>query len=83
MPTNTTTKRGDTITFRLSARGIPGLFFVGGREIRVLVKPNHVSEDALPALAREISKKIEENLQFPGQIKVVVIRETRVEEVAK
>ena len=55
----------------------------GGREIRILVKPDRVPESALPALAREVSKKIEETLQYPGQIKVVVIRETRVEELAK
>ncbi len=55
----------------------------GGREVRVIVKPNHVPEDCMPALAREISKKIEEALDFPGQIKVVIIRETRVEEFAK
>ncbi len=55
----------------------------GGREIRVLVRPDRVPEEALPALAREISKKIETTLQFPGQIKVVVIRETRVEDLAK
>ena len=55
----------------------------GGREIRVLVKPERVAEDSLPALAREISKKIEETLQYPGQIKVIVVRETRVEDVAK
>ncbi|OGW91378.1 MAG: ribonuclease Y [Omnitrophica bacterium RIFCSPHIGHO2_02_FULL_63_14] len=54
-----------------------------GREIRVIVRPDRVPEDALPALAREISKKIEDTLQYPGQIKVVVIRETRVEETAK
>ncbi len=56
---------------------------MGGHEIRVMVKATRVSEDALPALAREISKKIEEKLKFPGQIKVVLIRETRVEEIAK
>lgn len=55
----------------------------GGREVRVIVKPDRVPEDAMPALAREITKKIEENLKFPGQIKVIVIRESRVEEVAK
>jgi len=55
----------------------------GGREIRVIVKPDRVSEDTLPALAREISKKIEEVLDYPGQIKVIVIRETRVEDLAK
>lgn len=54
-----------------------------GREVRVLVKSDHVTEDALPALAREISKKIEANMDFPGQIKVVVIRETRAEALAK
>lgn len=54
-----------------------------GREIRVMVKPDRVTEEALPALAREISKKIEAQMQFPGQIKIVVIRETRVEDIAK
>lgn len=55
----------------------------GGREVRVVVKPDRVPEDALPVLARDIAKKIETALQFPGQIKVVVIRESRVEDVAK
>ncbi|PIU39931.1 MAG: ribonuclease Y, partial [Candidatus Omnitrophica bacterium CG07_land_8_20_14_0_80_50_8] len=55
----------------------------GGREVRVMVKPDRVAEDSLPALAREISKQIEDNLKYPGQVKVVVIRETRVEEIAK
>lgn len=54
-----------------------------GRELRVVVRPDKVPEDALPALAREITKKIQDNLTFAGQIKVVVIRETRVEDVAK
>ncbi len=55
----------------------------GGREVRVIIKPDRVTEEAMPALAREISKKIEEDLQYPGQIKVIVIRETRSESVAK
>ncbi len=55
----------------------------GGHEIRVIVKSDRVPDAAMPALAREISKKIEEALQYPGQIKVVVIRETRVTELAK
>ena len=54
-----------------------------GREIRVLVRPDRVTEEAMPALAREIAKKIEEKLTFPGQIKVVVVRESRAEEIAK
>ncbi len=55
----------------------------GGREVRVVVRPERVPEDSLPALAREVAKKIEETLDFPGQIKVIVIRETRVEDAAK
>jgi ribonuclease Y len=55
----------------------------GGREIRVIVRPDRVPEDSMPALARELSKEITANLQFPGQIKVIIIRETRVEETAK
>ena len=55
----------------------------GGHEIRVIVKADRVAEGSMPALAREISKKIEAAMQFPGQIKVIIIRETRVEEIAK
>lgn len=55
----------------------------GGREVRVLVKSDRVPEDAMPALAREVAKKIEAAVQFPGQIKVIVVRETRVEDLAK
>jgi ribonuclease Y len=55
----------------------------GGREVRIVVRPERVAEESLPALAREVSKKIEDTLQYPGQIKVVVIRETRVEDIAK
>ncbi len=55
----------------------------GGHEIRVVVKPERVSEESLPALAREITKKIEDNLTYPGQIKVILIRETRIEDIAK
>ena len=54
-----------------------------GREIRVFVQPNSVSDDEAVQLARNISKKIEQELQYPGQIKVTVVRETRVVEYAK
>ena len=54
-----------------------------GREIRVAVKPNQVKDDEVPMLAREIAKKIEEELEYPGQIKVNVIRETKATEFAK
>ncbi|HPX70884.1 MAG TPA: ribonuclease Y [Bacillota bacterium] len=54
-----------------------------GREIRIIARPNEVSDDAMELLAREISKKIESELEYPGQIKVNVIRETRAIDYAR
>jgi ribonuclease Y len=54
-----------------------------GREIRVMVLPDKISDVETVGLAREITKKIEEELEYPGQIKVVIIRETRSIEYAK
>lgn len=54
-----------------------------GREIRVIVQPEKISDSEVINLARDIRKKIEESLEYPGQIKVTVIRETRVIEYAK
>lgn len=54
-----------------------------GREIRILAKPDEMSDEEIVFLAREISKKIENELEYPGQIKVNVIRETRAIEYAK
>ena len=54
-----------------------------GREIRVMVRPENVRDDEMILKAREICKKIEEELDYPGQIKVHIIRETRVTEFAK
>ena len=54
-----------------------------GREIRVLVKPEEVNDTEAYKICRDMKNKIENNLQYPGTIKVVVIRETRVQEVAK
>ncbi len=54
-----------------------------GREVRVLVKPEEVDDLAAIRLAKEIAKKIEDSLEYPGQIKVLVIRETRATETAK
>jgi len=54
-----------------------------GREVRVMVKPEEVSEDAMMLLAHDIAKKIEADLTYPGQIKIHVIRESRAVEYAK
>ena len=54
-----------------------------GREVRVMVKPEQVSEDDMVILARELAKRIESELEYPGQIKVHVLRETKVVEYAK
>lgn len=54
-----------------------------GREIRIIAKPEQVKDDEISLLAREISKKIESELEYPGQIKVNVVRETRAIDYAK
>ena len=54
-----------------------------GREVRIMVKPDAVSDDQMVLVARDIVKKIEDELEYPGQIKVNVIRENRVIDVAK
>ncbi|MCD7861148.1 MAG: ribonuclease Y [Oscillospiraceae bacterium] len=54
-----------------------------GREIRIMVKPEQVSEDQMTLLARDIAKKIESELTYPGQIKVHLLRETKTIEYAK
>jgi ribonuclease Y len=54
-----------------------------GREVRVMVKPEQVSEDDMVILARELANRIENELEYPGQIKVHVLRETKVIEYAK
>lgn len=68
-------------------RSFPGIescyAIQAGREIRVMVKPDEVSEDEMVLLARNIAKKIESELTYPGQIKVHVLRETKAVEYAK
>ncbi len=54
-----------------------------GREIRIMVKPEQVSEDQMVLLARDIAKKIEAELTYPGQIKVHLLRETKIVDYAK
>jgi len=54
-----------------------------GREIRVIVQPEDIDDLEATRLARQVAKKIEEGMQYPGQIKVTVIRETRAVDYAK
>ena len=54
-----------------------------GREVRIMVKPDVISEDQMVLLARDIAKKIEDELEYPGQIKVNLLRETKAIEYAK
>ena len=54
-----------------------------GRELRVMVQPESLNDDQALSLARNISRRIEEELQYPGQIRITVIRETRCVEFAK
>lgn len=54
-----------------------------GREIRIIINPEVVSDDAATKMARDIAKRIEETMQYPGQIKVTILRETRAVEYAK
>ena len=54
-----------------------------GREVRIMVKPDEIDDVSASKLARDITKKIQEKLVFPGQIKVVVVRETRSVEYAR
>jgi len=54
-----------------------------GREIRIMVKPEEVSEDQMVLLARDVARKIEEELTYPGQIKVHILRETKAVDYAK
>ena len=54
-----------------------------GREIRIIVKPDKISDDKMTILARDVAKKVESEMDYPGQIKVNVIRETRVIDYAK
>ena len=54
-----------------------------GREVRVMVVPNKVSDDDMVVMARDIAKRIEDEVKYPGNIKVNVIRETRVQDIAK
>ena len=64
--------------------GIDKTFAIqAGREVRIMVKPEVIDDDKMKILARDIAKKIENELDYPGQIKVSVIRENRTVDYAK
>ena len=67
-----------------SFNGVEKSFAIqAGREVRIMVKPEVISEDQMVLLARDIAKKIEDELEYPGQIKVNLLRETKAIEYAK
>ncbi len=68
----------------MSFDGVQQAFAIqAGREVRIIVKPDAIDDLASARLARDVAKKIEETMQYPGQIKVTVIRETRATGIAK
>ena len=67
-----------------SFQGVQEAFAIqAGREVRIVVRPDDISDAESTLLARDVAKKIEEGLDYPGQIKVTVIRETRAVDFAK
>ena len=67
-----------------SHNGVEKSFAIqAGREVRVMVKPEQINDDDMKVLARDIAKQIEEEMEYPGQIKVNMIRESRAIDYAK
>ena len=68
----------------LSVQGVEKVFAIqAGREIRIMVTPDLIGDEEMAALSEETARRIEEELQYPGQIKVVVVRETRAVDFAR
>ncbi|MGL4402112.1 MAG: ribonuclease Y [Fusobacteriaceae bacterium] len=71
-------------TIAKSYQGVESSYAIqAGREIRIIINPDHVSDDEATIMARDMAKKIEDTMQYPGQIKVTILRETRAVEYAK
>ena len=67
-----------------SFEGVEKSFAISaGREIRVIVIPNRVKDDEIVLLAAEVKKKVEHDMEYPGNIKITVVRETRAVDYAK
>ena len=67
-----------------SFEGVEKSFAIqAGREIRIIVKPEKISDDQMIIMARDVAKKVEDEMEYPGQIKVNLVRETRVVDYAK
>ena len=74
----------DLETIAKTFKGVEKCFAVqAGREMRVMVEPGQVSDEDATMLARDMARKIESDMTYPGQIRVTVIRETRATELAR
>ena len=77
-------RRGGSLNAAASALGVDKTTVIqAGREIRVIVKPEQITDGDAQALSETIARRIENELQYPGQIRVTVIRETRASDIAK
>ena len=67
-----------------SFEGVEKSFAIqAGREVRIIVKPEKITDDQMVLMARDVAKKVEDEMEYPGQIKVNLVRETRVVDYAK